>query len=329
MQPHFSFTPIFIFYTALYAASCIHVEPLSTTQPNFLLKDHTVQKTERNVPYKPLINLQNGNRIQNKEKTDHYTKSYAIFTKKYRKLQTKSPIKKPKTDTSSKPSVHAQDVILTKKMLDQLEQAYKTAPDTILSEIEGIEVRAKDLISLQMGNWLNDNIIEAYLSMIDKRSKGKVYSFNTWFYNKLLKEGYKGVSRWTKSIGNVFSYDKVLIPIHLKSPGHWCLAVIDMINKTIQYYDSQGGENKEGLNKILAYLIDEMATKKTSQLNKDGWRLECLKDIPQQGNGYDCGVFLCKFADYLAQNRKIEFTQSDMPYFRQRIGIEILNKKLM
>ena len=54
-----------------------------------------------------------------------------------------------------------------------------------------------------------------------------------------------------------------------------------------------------------------------------------VKDIPQQMNGSDCGMFTCKFAEYLSRNANISFTQEDMPYFRKRMIYEIVQAKLM
>ena len=31
------------------------------------------------------------------------------------------------------------------------------------------------------------------------------------------------------------------------------------------------------------------------------WKLECAEDIPQQDNGSDCGMFICKFAEYISR----------------------------
>lgn len=125
---------------------------------------------------------------------------------------------------------------------------------------------------------------------------------------------------------DLFSYDIVLVPIHLGN--HWCLAVIDFRKKAIAYYDSLGGTNEKCLDKLLSYLMDE-ANKKQNKFDQQVWRLEWLKNIPQQQNGSDCGVFVYQFADYVARDVPINFTQSDMPYFRKRMAIEILNGRLM
>ena len=34
-----------------------------------------------------------------------------------------------------------------------------------------------------------------------------------------------------------------------------------------------------------------------------------LQEIPQQKNGSDCGVFACKYADYIAKGRPLTFKQ--------------------
>ena len=39
------------------------------------------------------------------------------------------------------------------------------------------------------------------------------------------------------------------------------------------------------------------------------WKTEIKKEIPQQMNGSDCGMFTCKFAEYLSRRARISFTQ--------------------
>lgn len=53
-----------------------------------------------------------------------------------------------------------------------------------------------------------------------------------------------------------------------------------------------------------------------------------MASTPQQDNGTDCGVFTCMFAYYLALQLQLRFSAADMPYFRQRITLEILNKEI-
>jgi len=59
------------------------------------------------------------------------------------------------------------------------------------------------------------------------------------------------------------------------------------------------------------------------------WDAQLVKDIPQQMNGSDCGMFTCKFAEYLSTNAAITLTQIDMPYFRKRIIWKIVKTTLL
>eukprot|EP00064_Thunnus_orientalis_P000837 superscaffoldBa00000048_g838 len=56
---------------------------------------------------------------------------------------------------------------------------------------------------------------------------------------------------------------------------------------------------------------------------------ELTEEIPQQMNGSDCGMFTCKYADYITKDKSITFTQKHMPYFRRRMVWEIVNHKLL
>ena len=46
-----------------------------------------------------------------------------------------------------------------------------------------------------------------------------------------------GVKRWTKHV-DIFGLDLIFVPVHLGD--HWCLAMVDMMEKTMLYYDSYG-----------------------------------------------------------------------------------------
>ena len=54
-----------------------------------------------------------------------------------------------------------------------------------------------------------------------------------------------------------------------------------------------------------------------------------MKDIPQQNNSSDCGMFSCKFAEYLSRRAEITFDQADMPYFRRRMMWEIVKNNIL
>ena len=81
-----------------------------------------------------------------------------------------------------------------------------------------------------------------------------MYTFNSFFYPKLQKDGFSGVKRWTKQVMtypytqsgstflcmhmqvDIFTANLIMIPVHLGS--HWALAVVDNQKCKVEYYDS-------------------------------------------------------------------------------------------
>nr|XP_022308808.1 sentrin-specific protease 1-like [Crassostrea virginica] len=220
---------------------------------------------------------------------------------------------------------------LTDEMLAVVNQALRPQPsEEILVEGYKLQIRRRDMESLSGLNWLNDEIINFYMNQLVERGerdgKPKVYAFNTFFYPKVMGQGHDSVRRWTRRV-DIFSKDYILIPVHLGM--HWCLAVIDFKKKMIRYFDSMGGNNQGCLNALKEYLCAESLDKKKQKFDLSEWRTEIAKDIPQQMNGSDCGMFACKFAEYITREAQINFTQENMPYFRKRMVYEIVTKKLL
>jgi sentrin-specific protease 1 len=71
------------------------------------------------------------------------------------------------------------------------------------------------------------------------------------------------------------------------------------------------------------YIVDEYRDKKGDTLYIDEWKNYAPNDIPRQENGYDCGMFVCKFADFRSSDVPVRFSQTDLPYFRKRMLHEI------
>ncbi|XP_073678794.1 sentrin-specific protease 1 [Garra rufa] len=222
---------------------------------------------------------------------------------------------------------------LTEDMEKEVSRALRGgSQDEVLSEGFRLTITRKDLQTLSHLNWLNDEVINFYMNLLVERSKRpnlpSAYTFNTFFFPKLRSSGYNAVRRWTKKV-NIFSVDIILIPVHLGV--HWCLSVVDFRKKSITYFDSMGGNNDEACRILLKYLKQESEDKKGQNFDTSEWTLKSKRpsEIPQQMNGSDCGMFTCKYAEYITKDRPITFTQKHMPYFRRRMVWEILNQKLL
>ncbi|CAH1644638.1 unnamed protein product [Spodoptera littoralis] len=206
-----------------------------------------------------------------------------------------------------------------------------TPPDKVLIEKFKLKIYKEDLETLSEHNWLNDKVIDFYMNLIMQRSEEqnnlpKVYAMNTLFYPKLMKSGHAGLKRWTRKV-DIFAYDLLVIPVHLTN--HWCVSFINFQTRKIEYLDSRGKSKRPCLIALLQYLKDEHQDKKGVPFDDSGWETECLKDIPEQMNSSDCGIFACTFAEFSSRNAAYTFTQAHMPYLRRKAALEILTGKLL
>ncbi|KAM7043847.1 sentrin-specific protease 2 [Acridotheres tristis] len=222
---------------------------------------------------------------------------------------------------------------LTEAMEREVSAAFDSGePEDVLSKAFKLTVTREDISTLQPPGWLNDKIINFYMSLLVERSKKEgypsVYAFNTFFYSKLSSTSHKGVKKWTKGV-DIFEHDVILVPIHLRI--HWTLLVVDLREKTIKYFDSLGERGDHICKTVLKYLEEESREKRNIELTASEWTLHSMgtEEIPQQNNGSDCGVFTCKFADFISRDKPITFTAEHMPYFRRKMVWEIIHKQLL
>ncbi|ETO25259.1 Ulp1 protease [Reticulomyxa filosa] len=236
-----------------------------------------------------------------------------------------------------------------KKLVQRtFDKANKDISVLIASNEELGQVYGKDIIRLQPRIWLNDEIINYYAAMLGKRNRTRfenkqcecsVVLMNSFFYTKLAGSGYKfsNVSRWTKpaqlqkrcfskKVNTIFDLHKVIIPINM-SNTHWVCACINIAEKRFEFYDSMGSDGKQFYEIFKRYVEDEIKDKKLEI--KYNWNHYHLKGIPRQNNAYDCGVFTCKFMDWLCDNLTPDFSQTDMCDFRLKMAHEIITNELL
>ncbi|XP_060226873.1 sentrin-specific protease 2-like [Meriones unguiculatus] len=204
--------------------------------------------------------------------------------------------------------------------------------DEILSCAFKLQMTRGDLWTLRNTQWLNDKVINIYMNLLMERNQSQGYpalhAFNTFFYTKLKSGGYRSVRRWTRAV-NIFAKELILVPVHLGM--HWSLAVTDLRKKSIVYMDSTGQKRPDILELLFCYLREESKARRNSDLSPVEWKQHSMsaEEIPQQLNGGDCGVFACKYADYISRGQPITFSQQHMPLFRKKMVWEILHKRLL
>ena len=140
---------------------------------------------------------------------------------------------------------------------------------------------------------------------------------------KLLQLGganeycYAGVKRWSKKF-DTFQMDKIFVPINI-SNTHWTLLIFYVQKKEIHYLDSMGGAGLKFLEAMRRWIVDEAAHKKSLTIDGGEYKLVSQQPhVPQQNNGYDCGVFSVVNADFAAEDLPLSYSQANMSHFRKR-----------
>lgn len=228
-------------------------------------------------------------------------------------------------------------------------------PSEELVRIDAIDIRYAEMKRLFPGGsgtdvWMNDNIVNSYLHLLLLRNERltagdiifhHIHAFYSTFCTKLYMDrnvfDYKAVQRWTKRRSDrylgldEFSLDLLLIPIN-HTMSHWSLVIVLFKEKKILFYDSMlAGRCPHNIimQHLMRWLRCEHEDKKKTALDDSGW--ECIvvgHGAPQQRNDDDCGVFVCKYADFILRGAKMNFTAAHMDYFRARMAHELLVKRV-
>ncbi|XP_078610377.1 uncharacterized protein LOC144881295 [Branchiostoma floridae x Branchiostoma japonicum] len=188
--------------------------------------------------------------------------------------------------------------------------------------------RGVDLLTLQDGEWVPDDIIEEYLEVIQtsapKTCKIEYFNYNVYL-NKLrtrpVFDNYKSNQKTQKDIQGS---DIVFMPVH--QANHWGLLVYYPKKKWVILFDSlqvscciNQKTAFERAKRFLTFYLPE------SELNWKDWTfyMPSPDEIPQQKNGDDCGVFVCQYAFHLANKIPLNFSQAAIPNIRKWMALEI------
>ena len=236
---------------------------------------------------------------------------------------------------NSKPSKRGRNTMVTDPekekekayaaMLDSLKEG---PPDDILCS-HFLQIKRRDFRSLAGNNYLNDKIIDQYLELIRQRNLRKdmmkIYPLTTHTYS-WLEENYDRnfpvVSRWCK---NITDMNMILVPIH--KADHWSLVVVDLGREILSYYDSiAGNQKRSNAPKVIKKFIEHLWRRKGKSIKL---KVKIMENAPLQGNGYDCGVFVCQNSEKIARGAFVSTKQADMPSARRKMMKEIFYGTLL
>uniref|UniRef100_A0AC34RT07 Ubiquitin-like protease family profile domain-containing protein n=1 Tax=Panagrolaimus sp. JU765 TaxID=591449 RepID=A0AC34RT07_9BILA len=181
-----------------------------------------------------------------------------------------------------------------------------------------------DLSSLSNKRWLTDSIIYGYLYLIseftaENQDLPDAFTFPAQFFTSPEEYGKKFLERQDIDLSE---YERLLFPCHVNN-SHWTLFIVNFEDESINYFDSLGGEIPEQYQTKLSEFISQTANE--TNIN---WNFKTKEKRPKQKNEYDCGVFVCKYAEYYCKNLPKKVDQQDMPEFRNEILRRLCAKKL-
>lgn len=198
-----------------------------------------------------------------------------------------------------------------------------------------------DLNRLKPGQWLNDAVIDYFFTVFMRnRDNEKVkrnlqavpsvyFSYN--FLNNLMNvnktsigsitlitnlsqynraNAYKAVKTFRILKNNIFNKSKLFLPLNINR-SHWSMYMIDMINKTINYFDSIEPSTESKLESVsvqniryqvlLNFLEDRSKDEEgVKDFDVDEWSYNVFYE--KQNNGYDCGIYTITNAQLLSEN---------------------------
>ena len=110
--------------------------------------------------------------------------------------------------------------------------------------------------------------------------------------------------------------------------SHWILVVVDIETSRLVLYDSFSRKYNHILEKISSFLSHMYKFYYNSELS---WNFHLIhsRSFPIQRNSFDCGMYVCKFAEFLIYKRAFTFDDSSMPRYRRKMVLSILRRKIV
>lgn len=195
----------------------------------------------------------------------------------------------------------------------------------VLVRIGDKTVTRGEISSLKPGSWIDGQIINAYLSLIERRSQAEhlpsVCCLDVSFVDIMRVAGSQAAKDVFKT-AHIADYEIILIPF-MVAGVHWCLTAVDVPKKEVSFYNSIEGkyDDVEAFNLMQAFVADEVN-------DFDRWKFSKVSERPLQDGDNDCGVFVMTFADQISQRKALALKMKDIETIREKITMNILNNKI-
>ena len=200
---------------------------------------------------------------------------------------------------------------------------------------------------------LNDSLIDYCLKMVQRDLEihhgmvgRNIFCMCSW-YSRLQEKHFLNKSTNKKernqSLYEVFeeecldllSCQKCFFPIHSEEQKHWWLLVLLVEEKRIIIYDSMKSDDRDYKTNTLDVLsfLKYYHERKNAFFEESDWKLDGLKESPQQKGLVNCGIHVILNADYEARGFPLNYFIHDNydDYnlnYRRFVGFTLHNKEL-
>ncbi|KAJ7180200.1 hypothetical protein C8R43DRAFT_941883 [Mycena crocata] len=191
-------------------------------------------------------------------------------------------------------------------------------------------ISAGRLAKLVNGDLVSDAALDGYLSLLALEMAKATHDqtidslpfhiTGDIFRNELFKKGKRNSSgigpparsnprfgvrkRWFEKV-NIFTKDRLIVPVFWEAINHWLLAVAFFGSRTIRIYDSVDGQRRA---KAVFGWIYEMLLYEYKQLNNgvsmvgwEAWSPKAIVHVSEQTNKFDCAIHTAVNAECVAQ----------------------------
>ena len=217
-------------------------------------------------------------------------------------------------------------------------------------------ITKKSLRTCQGQSWINDEVINYYLSLLRLRDEElatynsnhcRCYFFTTYYYSNIVEPLVRNkfgdrqterIKRWIEK-QNAFNFPIWIFTIHING-NHWILVLVDSIYGTLDLYDSwpntkQGRRLQTQILDNIWKFINILCNNRNLmtdvfKVSSSNWDFNIVHNCPKQNNNYDCGVFACTFASLLSTKRTASFNTkpSLIRLFRKRLVLSIIQHRI-
>ena len=126
----------------------------------------------------------------------------------------------------------------------------------------------------------------------------------------------------------MFLVDYIFFPVGIEE--HWMLVYACILSCKLFYLDSFLSERRANnvLGNIKAYMYNS-SVKLHGNDNAWVFTTEIVRTAPQQVGGIDCRIFTWQYAEHIAREAGIGFTQEDVPQVRRNMVWELMTRRLI